>query len=143
MWAGKLGLGAHQRSPSPEDMSFLLGQAKNGHGTLSTSQMKKLDSDADEFRRRRAGKEEGKRVEGMQWKARALLKEFDEAKGMKVRPCRLRYLFVHVYRYTAVVLILAPNTFFSPGRRSSIHYGPSLPHRKQQSHVHSSALSTH
>ncbi|KAJ9098123.1 hypothetical protein QFC21_004452 [Naganishia friedmannii] len=86
MWAGKRGVGAHQRSPSPENMSFLLGQGKGVEGTLSKEAMRRLDSEADEFRRRRAGKQEEKRVEGMEWKARALLKEFDEANGIKFHP---------------------------------------------------------
>ncbi|KAJ9117532.1 hypothetical protein QFC22_004382 [Naganishia vaughanmartiniae] len=86
MWAGKLGVGAHQRSPTPEDMSFLLGQGQVGGKGLSKEAMARLDSEADEFRRRRAGKEEGRRVEGMQWKARGLLKQFDEENGIKVCP---------------------------------------------------------
>ncbi|KAJ9118864.1 hypothetical protein QFC24_006063 [Naganishia onofrii] len=107
MWAGKLGVGAHQRSPSPEDMSFLLGQGQEkGQGNLSREAMRRLDSEADEFRKRRAGKQEDKRVEGMEWKARNLLKEFDEAAGIKVRPLPHVSRFQQRRSYTHLLYIV-------------------------------------
>jgi hypothetical protein len=89
MWAGKSGLGTHQRSPSPENMSFLLRQTADP--TNSKGPGKELDFSADEFRRRRAGVDEVKRIEGRQWAARKLLMEFDQDKGIQVRPLPPQY----------------------------------------------------
>lgn len=83
MWAGKSGLGAHQRSPSPENMSFLLRQTTDPTNTKGPGT--ELELEADAFRRRRAEVDEGKRVEGRQWAARKLLMEFDQDKGIQVR----------------------------------------------------------
>lgn len=91
LWAGKSGLGAHQRSPEPEDMSFLLRQAGTGQPAstaTTTGPGKELDLEADAFRRRRGEKEDAKRTEGREWAARGLLMEFDQAKGVPVGPPR-------------------------------------------------------
>ncbi|KAI5452844.1 hypothetical protein NCC49_006384 [Naganishia albida] len=89
LWTGKSGLGAHQRSPEPEDMSFLLRQAGTGRPAstaTTTGPGKELDLEADAFRRRRGEKEDAKRTEGREWAARGLLMEFDQAKGVPFHP---------------------------------------------------------
>lgn len=83
LWAGKSGLGTHQRSPSPENMSFLLRQSANPtpHGPGPA-----LDLSADEFRRRRAEVDDAKRTLARQQAARQLLMEFDKEKGITFHP---------------------------------------------------------
>lgn len=120
LWAGKSGLGTHQRSPSPENMSFLLRQTA---APVPTGPGKELDLSADEFRRRRGEREDAKRTEGREWAARGLLMEFDQAKGIPVRPPPTRLFFQ---------VVLTPSG-------SSTHYGSSPQRRYKPSHVPSFA----
>ncbi|GHJ85157.1 hypothetical protein NliqN6_1559 [Naganishia liquefaciens] len=83
LWAGKSGLGAHTRSPSPENMSFLLRQAAN---PSSSGPGKALDDSAEAFRRRRAQVDDAKRTESREWAARALHMEFEQARGTIFHP---------------------------------------------------------
>lgn len=118
LWAGKSGLGAHQRSPSPENMSFLLRQTA---APVPTGPGKELDLSADDFRRRRGEREDAKRTEGREWAARGLLMEFDQAKGIPVR-----------------LLTLSPVLKANPVG-SSTHYGSSPQRQYKPSRVPYSA----
>ena len=83
LWAGKSGVGAHQRSPSPENMSFLLRQSAD---PTSRRPGKELDDSAEAFRRRRAQVDDAKRIEAREWAARTLHMEFEQAKGTTFHP---------------------------------------------------------
>lgn len=83
LWAGKSGVGAHQRSPSPENMSFLLRQSA---APASTGPGKALDDSAEAFRRRRAQVDDAKRIEAREWAARTVHMELEQAKGTTFHP---------------------------------------------------------
>jgi hypothetical protein len=74
MWAGRRGLAARSPSPPPPPK----------RGEISAARQRELDEEAGSFRGRRGAEAEARDIERKEEKARQLLVELDEAKGVKV-----------------------------------------------------------
>ncbi|WOO81534.1 G patch domain-containing protein 11 [Vanrija pseudolonga] len=81
MWAGRKGLAARSPSPPP-----LLNPRRTNPDYLAPERHAALAADADAFRGRRGADSAAKKAERDAGKARALLQEMDEARGVKFHP---------------------------------------------------------
>ncbi|KAL1410825.1 hypothetical protein Q8F55_001768 [Vanrija albida] len=80
MWAGRKGLAARSPSPPP------LNPRRNDPDFLPPERHAALAADAEVFRGRRGADSAARKAERDAGKARALLQEMDEAKGVKFHP---------------------------------------------------------